>query len=187
MSLSLAWNRPVRSLGEIAASRVSSFTVGSARAQISVVCTLEWPSQSETFRMSFVAWRIVIAQVCLKTCGDTRFNAREGQRLSAMQTCFRRMYSNPARVIHPRRALINSSGAEISPLTESQARTAGAVSFHTGTQRSRRPLPWIRTLGSGWSLTSTTRTPINSDTHSTSETEMQHCAITNTHTLESAT
>ena len=31
MSLSVALNRPVRSLGEIAASRVSSFTVGSAR------------------------------------------------------------------------------------------------------------------------------------------------------------
>src|SRR6202035_3703898 len=26
-------------------------------------------------------------------------------------------------------------------------------------QRSLRPLPWTRTLGSGWSLTSTTRTP----------------------------
>src|SRR5690348_2176387 len=102
---------------------------------------LEWPSQSETFRRSFVACRIVIAQVCLKTCGDTRLDAREGQRFSAMRTCFRRIYSNPARVIHPLRALINSSGAKTSFLTESQARTADAVSLHSGTQRSRRPFP----------------------------------------------
>src|SRR5260370_37477656 len=125
---------------------------------------LEWPSQSETFRRSLVAWRIVIAQVCLNTWGDTRFDAREGQRFSAIWTCLLRMYSNPARVIHPSRALTNSSGVGTSPLTDSHARTADAVSFHSGMQRSLRPLPWIRTLGSGWSLMSITRIPTTSDT-----------------------
>ena len=71
------------------------------------------------------------------------------------------MYSNPARVIHPSRALTNSSGARTSPLIDSQARSDTPVSFHSGMQRSLRPLPWTRTLGSGWSLTSTTRTPID--------------------------
>jgi hypothetical protein len=37
-----------------------------------------WPSHSETFRRSLVAWRTVNAQVCLRTCGDTRLAAREG-------------------------------------------------------------------------------------------------------------
>ena len=46
--------------------------------------------QSETFRRSFVTWRIVIAQVCLNTCGDTRFDARDGQRFSATRTYFSR-------------------------------------------------------------------------------------------------
>jgi hypothetical protein len=106
---------------------------------------LEWPSQSETFRRSFVACRIVIAQVCLETCGDTRFDAREEQRFSAMRTYFRRMYSNPARVIHPLRALINSSGTRTSPLTESQARIAEAISVHSGTNRlSTREFPGSR-------------------------------------------
>jgi len=56
-------------------------------------------------------------------------------------TALGQMYSNPARVIHPSRALRNSSGARTSPRTDSQARTADAVSFHSGMQRSLRPLP----------------------------------------------
>jgi hypothetical protein len=85
------------------------------------------------------------AGVCLETCGDTRFDAREEQRFSAMRTYFRRMYSNPANVIHPLRALINSSGTRTSPLTESQARTAEAVSVHSGTNRlSMREFPGSR-------------------------------------------
>lgn len=84
MSLSVALKRPVRTFGAIAASRFSSFTVGSARVSLSVVCTLEWPSQRETFRRSLVAWRIVIAQVCRRTCGDSRFDESEAQRLSAV-------------------------------------------------------------------------------------------------------
>src|SRR5207249_8505254 len=79
ISLSVALKRPDRSFGGTTDSRASSFTVGSARVYISVVCRLECPSQSETFRRSLVACKMVRAQVCLNTCGDTRFNKRDGQ------------------------------------------------------------------------------------------------------------
>jgi hypothetical protein len=105
-----------------------------------------------------------MAQVCLKTWGDTRFAEREAQRVSATRTYFLRMYSKPARVIHPSRALTKSSGADGSPRTDNQARNAEAVSRHIGIQRSLRPFPCIRTVGSGWNLTSATRMPTSSDT-----------------------
>ena len=105
-----------------------------------------------------MAWRIVIAQVCRKRAATLASMREKRNAFSAVRTCFLRMYSNPARVIHPSRALINSSGAN-SPLIDSQARSADAVSFHSRMQRSLRPFPWTRTLGSGWNLTSTTRTP----------------------------
>ena len=47
ISLSVALNRPVRSFGAIIASRASSFTDGSARVYISVVCIWAWPSQAD--------------------------------------------------------------------------------------------------------------------------------------------
>jgi hypothetical protein len=63
----------VRSFGAITDSNASSFTLGSARVYISVVCMLECPSQRDTFRRSLVACRMVRAQVCLKTCGEPVF------------------------------------------------------------------------------------------------------------------
>src|SRR5213593_1109884 len=95
ISLSVAWKRPDRSFGGTTDSRASSFTVGSARVYISVVCRLECPSQSETFRRSLVACKMVRAQECLNTCGETRFDNRDGQRFAAEPTCLRRMYSKP--------------------------------------------------------------------------------------------
>ena len=64
ISLSVALKRPERSFGATEDSSASSFTVGSARTYISVVCMLACPSQSETFRISLVACKILIAQVC---------------------------------------------------------------------------------------------------------------------------
>src|SRR5579883_453930 len=80
ISLSVALKRPERSFGGITDSRASIFTDGSARVYISVVCMCAWPSHSATFLKSLVACRTVRAQVCLKTCGDTRFVASDGQR-----------------------------------------------------------------------------------------------------------
>jgi hypothetical protein len=40
----------------------------------------------------------------------------------------------------------NSSGARLLPRTASHARSADAVSFHNGRQRSFRPFPWTRML-----------------------------------------
>jgi DNA replication protein DnaC len=97
ISLSVAMKRPDRSFGAIIASRASSFTDGSARVYISVVCMCACPSHSDTLRRSLVAWSTVRAQVCLRTCGDTRFVDREGQTLAAVSACFSRMYSNPDR------------------------------------------------------------------------------------------
>src|SRR4051794_23555718 len=110
---------------------------------------LECPSQSETFRRSLVACRMVSAQVCRSTCGEILLFARVGQRALAVLTCLRKIYSKPARVIASLRAFRNSSGLRAAPRTESQARTADAVSFHNGRQRSFRPLPWTRTLAWG--------------------------------------
>src|ERR1035438_4114426 len=112
---------------------------------------LECPSQRDTFRRSLVACSMVRAQVCLRTCGETRFDESVEQRVSAVWTCLRRIYSKPARVMASLRALGNISGTRTSPRTDSHARTAEAVSFHSGKQRSFRPLPWIRTLACGCS------------------------------------
>jgi hypothetical protein len=57
ISLSVALKRPGRSFGAIIASRASSFTEGSARVYISVVCMCAWPSHRETFRGSLVGQR----------------------------------------------------------------------------------------------------------------------------------
>ena len=78
ISLSVTLKRPERSFGGTTDSRASSFTDGSTRKYISVVCIFAWPSHRETFRRSFVACRIANAQVCLRTCGCTRFVASEG-------------------------------------------------------------------------------------------------------------
>ena len=149
MSLSVALKRPCAALGRSQLRGFPASRSGQRGCRSPSFARWLGPGECATFRRSLVAWRIVIAQVCRRTCGDTRFDEREAQCFSAVRTCFLRMYSNPARVIHPSRALINSSGARTSPLIDSQARTADAVSFHSGMQRSLRPLPWTRTLGSG--------------------------------------
>src|SRR6266700_5684122 len=123
-----------------------------------------WPSHSETFRRSLVAWRRVNAQVCLITCGDTRFVASDGQCCLVVRTCLHRMYSEPERVKASPRALTNSSGTDTVPLTANQARSAAVVVFHNGRQRSLRPLPWTSTLAWGWNCTSSTWREINSET-----------------------
>src|SRR6266851_5574870 len=110
MSVSVALKRPDRSFGGIIDSRASSFTDGSARVYISVVCICACPSHSETFRKSLVACSTVRAQVCLNRCGNTRFVASEGHRCLAVWTCLRRMYSMPERVKDAPRALTKSSG-----------------------------------------------------------------------------
>ena len=149
ISLSVALKRPDRSFGAMADSRASSFTVGSARTYISVVCMLAWPSQRETFRRSLVVCKIIIAQPCRNQCGETRFDDRAGQRFAAVWTCLRRMYSKPERVIGSPRALRNSSGTEALPRIVNQARNADVVSFHNGRQRCLRPFPWMRTVACG--------------------------------------
>jgi hypothetical protein len=110
MSSSVALNRPERNFGATIASRASSFTEGSARVYISVVCIWACPSQRETFLRSLVACNTVSAQVCLNTCGNIRFVESDGHRTAAACACFSRMYSNPDRVIGSPRALRNSSG-----------------------------------------------------------------------------
>ena len=78
ISLSVALKRPIRNFGAVADSSDSSFTVGSALVYISVDWTLACPSQSETFRRSLVAWRILNAQLWRNQCGETRFDSRTG-------------------------------------------------------------------------------------------------------------
>ena len=117
MRLSVALKRPERNLGGIIDSKASSFTDGSARVYISVVCMCACPSHSETFRKSLVAWSTVRAHVCLNRCGNMRFVASEGHRCFAVWTCLRRMYSMPERVKQAPRALTRSSGTRAVPLS----------------------------------------------------------------------
>jgi hypothetical protein len=150
ISLSVALNRPARRVGGTTDSSVSSFTEGSARVYTSVVCMLACPSHRDTFRRSFVACKIKTADVCRSRCGNTRFVESDGQRLIAVSTCLCKMYSKPERVIASPRALRNNSGVAAVPLRANHARSATVVSFHSGRQRSRRPLPCTRTLAWGW-------------------------------------
>ena len=71
--------RPDRSVGAIIASRASSFTDGSARVYISVVCMWACPSQSETLRRSLVACSTVRAHVWRRTWGEIRLAESDGQ------------------------------------------------------------------------------------------------------------
>ena len=64
---------------------------------------------------------------------------------------------------------MNTSGAAIVPRIASQARSADAVVFHSGSTRSRRPLPRMRMFIDG-SVTSPIRRPVNSDTRSPAQT-----------------
>src|ERR1700687_4805578 len=104
---------------------------------------LAWPNHRDTFRISFVLWRMFKAHECLKEWGDTFFVERLGQRCAAISICLSRMYSKPERLMVWPRALKNSSGTELVPLIANQARIAAAVSFHRGWQRCLRPFPWI--------------------------------------------
>ena len=88
ISLSVALKRPDRNVGAIIASSASSFTDGSARVYISVVCMWACPSQSETLRRSLVACRTVSAQVCRSTWGETRFADSDGQVVVAVCDVF---------------------------------------------------------------------------------------------------
>src|ERR1035441_5984934 len=101
---------------------------------------LECPSQRDTFRRPLVACRMVNAQVFLRTCGETRLAESVGQQVPAVWTCLRKMYSKPALVMASLRAFRNNSGTRTSPRTDNHARTADAVSFQSGRQRSFRPL-----------------------------------------------
>jgi hypothetical protein len=124
MSVSVALKRPERNFGGIIDSRASSFTDGSARVYISVVCLCACPSHRETFRKSLVAYSTVRAQVCLNRCGNTRLVASEGHLRLAVRMCLRKMYSMPERVKDAPRALTKRSGTRAIPrrVAESEAR-----------------------------------------------------------------
>ena len=146
---SVALKRPERSFGGTKDSKASSFIEGSARVYISVVCIFACPSQRETFRKSLVASRTVKAQVWRNTCGEIRLPAKDGQHLVAVRVCLPKMYSKPERVIGSPRALKNSSGTVVVPLTANQDRRTVVVSFHKGRHRCFRPLPWTIMLAGG--------------------------------------
>ena len=161
---SVALKRPERSLGGTTDSSASSFTEGSTRVYISVVCIFACPSQRETFRKSLVASRTVKAQVWRSTCGEMRFPDKDGQHFAAMRACLSKMYSKPERVIGSPRAFKNSSGMEVVPLTANQDRSTAVVSFHRGKQRCFRPLPWTIILAGCLTFRLSTRSPIYSET-----------------------
>src|SRR3989442_400845 len=90
--------------------------------------------------MSCVAWSTIMADVCLSTCGCSRFVDNDEHVRRAVVACRRSTYANPQRVIDPPRALTKSSGTEGVSRTANHARMAVAVLFQRGSARSRRPL-----------------------------------------------
>ena len=70
-----------------------------------------------------MARRRFIAQVCRRTCGETRFVPSEGHFRTALPRCFSRTCSKPERVIGWSCAFKKSSGACASQRTASHART----------------------------------------------------------------
>ena len=100
-SLSGAWKRPRRSEGATLASSTASFSVESTRRYTSVDFTLAWPSHKATLRTSRVAASVCIAQVCLRTWGDIRLAAIDGQAATPVLTCLVRICSKPERLSGP--------------------------------------------------------------------------------------
>jgi len=110
----------------------------------SVDCTLACPSQSETFRRSFVP-----ARFSLRSCGATnveRLASITGPDMlcSCTDVFSKNVFKTGAGHWFVTRVQ-NSSGAETVPLIVNHARRAAAVSFHKGRQRCLRPLPWTIT------------------------------------------
>ena len=141
ISLSGARKRPLCKPGGARFAKASSFSVGSARRYISVLCMLACPNQSETLRTSPVACKVCIAQVWRSTWGDTRFPCSVGWLAAALITCLARMYSNPDRVMARPLAFRNNSESPVWQRTFIQSLRTATVSFHSGRTRSRRPLP----------------------------------------------
>ena len=69
---------PDRMEGGALVSRIPSFSAGLARTYASVVLMSACPSHNETFRISSVACRIVIAVECRSACGVTRLVSVDG-------------------------------------------------------------------------------------------------------------
>ena len=111
-------------------------------------------------------------------CLETKDLRKVSLCVSAVWTCLRSMHSKPVRVMASLRALRTSSGTRTSPRTDSHARTADAVSFHSGKQRSFRPLPWIRTPACGCSIISSIRSHQFRDPRSTREPKVKHRPVT---------
>src|SRR4051794_34673891 len=70
--------------------------------------------------MSCVACSTIIAQVCLRTCGETCLLRSDGQTRLAVSAWLRRTYATPQRLKGSPRALTNTSGEATSPRTARQ-------------------------------------------------------------------
>src|SRR5207244_11755000 len=86
---------------------------------------LSCPSQRATLRISPVACSVFKAQVCRRTCGDSRLVFKGGHLLTAAGMCLLRICLKPERVRGWARALRNSSGTLASPRMRSEERRVG--------------------------------------------------------------
>src|SRR5256884_5957540 len=105
---------------------------------------LSCPSQRATLRISPVACSVFKAQVCRRTCGDSRLVFKGGHLLTAAGMCLLRICLKPERVRGWARALRNSSGTLASPRMESHARRLPATVFQRVRTRSFLPFPITR-------------------------------------------
>ena len=106
---------------------------------------------------------MIIAQVCLNTCGLSCLPTSELHFLVAVWAWRLRTYATPQRLNGSPRALTNTSSAATAPRTANQARNADAVVFQSGNARSRRPFPYTRMLADCCAIASM-RSPVSSET-----------------------
>ena len=90
---------------------------------------LAWPSQSETFLISPVAFKVFMAQEWRRECGVTRLPDSVGTFRAAIATCRSRRWAKPSRVMDRPRALTNRKEVFTAGRMSSRWRTAARVSF----------------------------------------------------------
>jgi hypothetical protein len=142
-SLARYRQRPLDGSCTVASAR--SFIARSASTYRCVVSRLSCPSQSAITDRSTPDCRRCIAVVCRKVCGEIRWAASEGQLALALVTAARRRRSTPERESATPRPLGKSGVSGPGFTRDSHSRKRFAVLFHSGTDRSLRPLPWRRT------------------------------------------
>jgi len=129
-----------------------------------VVVGLSCPSQSAITVISTPPWSMCIAVECRMEWGETLRLASCGQALAALWTASWSRVMTAGRVSCVPDLLGNNGRSGLLSMWGNHLRISAAVVRHSGTLRSLRPLPRMRTAALPSRATSATRMPVISDT-----------------------